>query len=351
SQALFQQPVNRSGTTGFFRRRYDVKYDVAAPYGSVNYRFGKIAIGASVRYDIGQVRGQTFGADLGGGRPGIQSVDFNGNGTISIPESRTAFTPLARPGPVDYSYKYISYSTGINYRVSEPFAMFVRYSRGARANADKVLFSNKVSVTDGSMPDSADGYDIVKQLEGGFKYRDNGLTVNVTAFLANTEDTNVQAGAITTDRDYRAYGVESEAGYRYGPFSLTGGVTYTKATLVNDDLNPAVAGMAPRRQPDFIFQAMPQFEVKKFTIGANFTGTTSSYTQDMNNLRLPGYTIVNGFLQFRPIERVQLMLDANNLFDKLAFFEITQASIPASGVGVGRAVNGRTVTASLRLDF
>ena len=342
---------NRSGSTAFYRRKYDVQYDVTAPYGSVNYRFGKIAIGGSIRYDMGKVTGQIYGADLGDGRIGMKPFDFDGNGVISVAESKTAFTPLGRPAPVNYKYHYISYSTGINYRVAEQLAVFARYSSGARANADKVLFSNKVSVTDGSMPNSADGYDIVKQLEGGFKYRNSALTVNVTAFLANTEDTNVQAGAITTDRKYRAYGVEAEAGYRHGPFSVTGGVTYTKATLQSDQLNAAVAGMTPRRQPDFIFQATPQFEVRKFTIGANFVGSTGSFTQDANALRLPGYTLVNGFLQFRPVDRVQVMINANNLFDTLGMIEVTQASVPGNGVGVGRASNGRTVSASLRLDF
>jgi outer membrane receptor protein involved in Fe transport len=342
---------NRSGSTAFFRRRYDVDYDIAAPYGSINYRLGRIAVGASVRYDAGQVNGQLYGADLGGGRVGILPVDFNGDGVISPAETRTAFTPLDRPAPVDYSYDYVSYSSGINFRVSEPFALFARYSRGARAGADKVLFSSKVSMTDGSMPDPEDGYDIVEQLEGGFKYRTPELTVNVTGFSADTEDTNVQAGAITTDREYTAYGVEAEAAYRRGAFSLTGGVTWTQAEIVNDKFNAAVAGMVPRRQPDFIFQASPQYDSRKVSVGANIIGTTSSWVQDVNQMKMPGYVLVNAFVQYRPRERVQLMLDANNLFDEVAFIEITTPSVPANGIGLGRAANGRTVNLSLRYDF
>lgn len=342
---------NRSGGTAFFRRKYDVQYEIAAPYGSINYRFGRIAIGASVRYDMGQVSGELYGADLGGGRVGIRPFDFNGNGVISVAESRTAFTPLDRPAPVDYSYDYISYSTGINFRVSEPFALFARYSRGARAAADKVLFSNKVSMVDGSMPDPEDGYDIVEQLEGGFKYRTPQLTVNVTGFSADTEDTNVQAGAITTDREYTAYGIETEVAYRLGDFSLTGGVTWTQAEIVNDKFNAAVAGMVPRRQPDFIFQATPQYETRQFTVGANIIGSTSSWVQDVNQMKMPGYTLVNAFVQFRPMDRVQLMINANNLFDEVAFIEITTPAVPANGIGLGRAANGRTISLSARFDF
>jgi len=342
---------NRSGNTAFFRRSYDVRYNITAPYGSLNYRFGKVAIGGSVRYDAGRVRGQLFGADLGDGRVGIKSVDFNGNGVISVAESKTAFTPFDRPAPVHYNYGYLSYSVGVNYRVAEPFALFARYSRGARAGADKLLFSNKVSTIDGSLASKADGYDIVKQFEGGFKYRTSGFAVNVTGFSADTEDTNVQAGGITTDRTYTAYGVEAEGTYRRGPFSLRGGVTYTHAKLVNDKLNPAVAGKVPRRQPDFIFQATPQLELRQVTIGANITGTTDSWVQDNNLMRMPGYTLVSTFAQYRPTDRLQLMLNVDNLFDKVAFIEITTPSVPANGIGIGRAVNGRTISMSARLDF
>lgn len=341
----------RSGATGFFRRTYDLQYDVTAPYGSINYHIGKIAIGGSIRYDMGKVRGQLFGADLGGGRVGIVSYDFNGDGRISVAEAKTAFMPITRPAPVHYDYHYLSYSTGINFRISEPLAVFARYSRGARANADKILFSSKVDNNNGSLPDPGDGYDIVTQTEGGLKFRQSGITFNVTAFLANTEDTNVQAGATTTDRNYRAYGAEVEAGYQHGPFGITGGLTYTHAEIVNDRLNAAVAGMVPRHQPKFIFEATPQYETRRFTVGAYVVGTTGSYAQDINQLKMPGYTLVNPFVQFRPVDRVQLMVNANNVFDTLGLIEISQTSVPANGVGWGRAANGRTVTASLRLDF
>jgi outer membrane receptor protein involved in Fe transport len=342
---------NRSGSTAFFRRSYDVRYNITAPYGSLNYRFGQIAVGGSLRWDTGKVNGELFGEDLGGGRVGIRAVDFNRDGVISVAETKTAFTPFDRPAPVDYDYDYVSYSVGVNYRVAEPFAVFARYSRGARAGADKLLFSNKVSTLDGSLVNKADGYDIVKQLEGGFKYRAAGVTVNVTGFKADTEDTNVQAGAITTDRTYKAYGVEAEGTYRNGPFSLRAGATYTHAELVNDKLNASVAGKTPRRQPKLIYQVAPQLDFDRFTVGANIVGTTSSWVQDNNLMRMPGYTLVGAMAQYRPTDTLQLMLNVDNLFDKFALIEVTTPSVPANGIGVGRAANGRTISLSARLDF
>ncbi|KRC78136.1 TonB-dependent receptor domain-containing protein [Sphingomonas sp. Root241] len=339
------------GRTSKFRRIFDVKYDITAPYGSINYHVGKIAIGGSLRYDIGRVRGSLFGADLGGGRVGLISYDMTGDGVLTAPERSVAYLPLSQPAPVNYDYAYLSYSAGVNYRIAEPLSFFARYSRGARANADKILFTPVVSTVDGSASDQ-DKYDEVRQLEGGMKFRKAGATLNATAFLAHADDHNVLNGSANqTIRAYRAYGLELEGGYRHGPFSLTAGATYTKAKITEDKLDPTLTGKEPRHQPAWTLQATPQFETGQFTVGANVIGITSSYAQDSNLLKMPGFTVVNGFVQFRPADRVQLMVNAANLFNTTGFFEISQSTVPANGLGSGRAINGRTVSASLRYNF
>lgn len=340
--------------TGLYRRNYDLSYDITAPFGSVNYHIGKLAIGGSIRYDIGSVNGRLFGSDLGGGRVGSGSYDFNNDGVISVAESKTAFLPLTTPAPVNYDYHYLSYSVGVNYRIAEPLSVFARYSRGARANADKILFATVgggVSTTSGLLGNSDSASDLVRQLEGGFKFRKSDVALNVTGFYAKTEDTNIQTGGINTERLYRSYGAEVEATYQHGPFSVIASMTYTKAKILSDSQNAAVADKTPRRQPEFIFSATPQYQSRYFSVGANVIANTGSYANDTNTLKMPGYTIVGAFLQVRPIERVQLMVNVNNLFNTMAFYEIAQASIPTNGVGWGRAFNGRTISGSLRLSF
>jgi outer membrane receptor protein involved in Fe transport len=61
--------------------------------------------------------------------------------------------------------------------------------------------------------------------------------------------------------------------------------------------------------------------------------------------------LINAFAQVRPMEGVQLSLNAANLFNKTAFVEVSQASIPAGGVVLARALNGRTVSAFLSFSF
>ncbi|MGN8001319.1 TonB-dependent receptor domain-containing protein [Sphingomonas sp. 22176] len=337
---------------GCCRRSYNVDYNVNAPFASLNYQVGKVSIGGSVRYDFGDASGSIAGADLGGGRVGTISRDINGDGLISDAETRVAVIPLTSPAPVNYSYHYWSYSTGINYRFVDYMSVFARYSRGGRANADRLLFGPAVSTTDGHLVSSAAAVDFVNQAELGAKYRRGPLTLNLTGFWARTEEQNYEATRqVFIDRTYRAYGLEFDGAVRQGPFSLTAGATWTHSRIVADALNPTVVGNTPRRQANLIFQATPQVELGRASIGANVIGTTSSYTQDDNQLKLPGYTQVNAFAQFRPIPKLLVSLNANNLFNVRGFTEAEDSAIPANGIVRARSINGRTISTSVRIDF
>jgi outer membrane receptor protein involved in Fe transport len=354
-RALTQDGVyayNLALAGGTRRRRVDVDYAINAPFASANYHIGRVAIGGSLRYDIGSANGRVFGADLGGGRIGTVTRDIDGDGVISVPETRVGVTPLTAPAPVDYDYRYLSYSTGINFRIAEPLAVFARYSRGARANADRILFSPIVDTGDGSLAVRDAAYDPVKQAEIGVKYRRDGLTLNLTGFWAKAQDTNVDV--VTSqiiERAYRATGLEFEGGLRRGPFALTAGATYTDAEITRDAVDPAVVGNRPRHQAKLIFQATPQLVTERFSLGAVFLGTTDSYAQDSNLLRTPGYVTTNAFVQVRPAARLLLSLNASNLFDTRAITSFDEATIPASGILRARPLNGRTVSTTLRADF
>lgn len=339
------------GASGLFRRIFDVDYSVVAPYGSVNFHVGKLAIGGSLRYDSGKVRGQLFGADLGGGRVGLTSFDINGNGTISPAEQRVAILPLDRPAPVNYDYGYLNYSVGVNYRVAESFSVFARYSRGGRASADKILFTPLVDPLSGDVA-GVNQQDYVTQLEGGFKLRRNGVTVNGTVFRVEADDRNVLNGAASsTNRTYTAKGVELEGTFTRGIFNLMLAATYTQAKITEDRIGGVFTGKEPRHQPDWVFVAVPQVDFGKFAAGANIVTITDSYAQDNNQLRMLGFTQVGAFIEAKPAENLRLTISAQNLFDTLGIFEVNQSAVPANGIGFARAANGRTVQASLALSF
>lgn len=337
---------------GAVRRFTDMTYNTNAPFASANYHIGRVSIGASIRYDYGKAQGQLFSADLGGGRVGNVSRDMNGDGVISAAETRVSVVPTTAPGFVNYEFDALSYSAGINFRIAESLAVFARYSRGNRANADRLLYTPIINSVSGALnvPDAA--VDAVKQAEGGVKYRQGPLTLNATAFWAKVTDSNFEIQAIrTVISEYTAKGIEFEGGFAHGPFSLNAGATYTDANISGNVATPEIVGNRPRRQANFIFQATPQVTVGRVNVGAVFIGTTGSYAQNVNQLKMPGYVTTNAFVQVRPIDRLLLSLNASNLFDTKAIVAVEQATLPASGIVEAHLLTGRAVSVTARLDF
>jgi outer membrane receptor protein involved in Fe transport len=340
------------GTTNGRRRNIlDLEYTVNAPYASLNYKIGNLSVGASLRYDSGKARGQIFGVDLGEGRTGTISYDMNGNGIISGPETAVSVFPLSRPAPVNYDYDYVSYSLSANYRFNDSFSTFGRYSKGARANADRILFVDPtpyVSKVDGSLLDPEAAFDAVKQAEIGVKFRTDHLSFYVTGFWAESREHN-----LAIDRTYQAKGVEFEGSIAYGPFSLYSGATYADAEIKSDKnpANAALVGNIPKQQPKLLYFATPQASFGWVKVGANLIGTTSSYSADTNQLKMPGYATVGAFVQLRPSERIVMTLNTNNLFNVKGLYEVDDATMPAIGATTARMISGRTISASLRFTF
>lgn len=277
---------------------------------------------------------------------------MNGDGKISAAETRVSALPLGNPAPVNYDFRYVSYSVGVNHRAAEPLAFFARYSRGGRVNADKILFTSAIDNATGKLVESRQAYDAVKQLEGGMKFRRNGITFNATAFLAYADDHNQLNGLATqTYRKYHTYGLELEGGIRRGPFGMTAGATYTKAKITRDYFDPTLTGKEPRHQPAWTLQATPQIDLRHVTVGASVVAITSSYSQDINQLKMPGFTTVGGFVILHPAKAIDVSVTGANLFNAKGFLDINQASMPTTGIGWARSVQGRTLAAAVRFSF
>ncbi|MEO7787884.1 MAG: TonB-dependent receptor [Sphingomicrobium sp.] len=327
------------------RRSYNLRFDTNAPFASLSFSNGGLTLDGSLRYDFGKARGFVVGDGP------VVPTDVDGNGVISVPETKTTIVPLAARRPVNYNYEYLSYSAGANYRLASDLSVFARYSRGGRANADRFVFGGNTSPTTGALLNGARPVDFVRQAEAGVKYQARGLSLYATGFHANTQEQNYEA---TTQRSfsntYRAYGLELEGNYRVGGFSLSANGTFTNAKIIkSNDLT--VIGHRPRRQAEFIWRVAPEYSTGMLSIGASAIGTTSSYTQDSNQLKLPAFTQVNAFVAVRPLNRVQLSVNANNLFNVEGFTEAEEGSIPGNGIVRARSINGRTVSASLKFDF
>lgn len=323
-------------------RRYNTQYNVTAPYIALNYNVNdKLNVDASARWDIGHATG-SFVSGASAAR------DMNGDGIIDSVETNVEQIDYTKPRPVNYKYNYLSYSLGANYMLSESSAVFARYSTGGVTAADRILYTPSIQA-DGS----ANGVlSTISQAEVGYKTNYKKLGLFVTAFYANI---NEAAGFEATtqkiiENHYNSLGLEVEAAARLSKsFSVKGSATYTHARL-SDGANE---GNMPRRQAPFIFTASGTYTHNQFSVGMTIFGTTGSFAQDVNKLKLPGYIVFNPFINYRFAKNITASLFANNITNTLGFTESEEGSIVgnASQIIRARSIIGRTITASVSMNF
>jgi outer membrane receptor protein involved in Fe transport len=326
-------------------RSYNTQYDIGAPYLSLALALGRWDLDASVRRDDGRARGN-YAASVQ-----VANVDVDGDGVISPNEQSVSQVNNAQASPVNYDWAYTSYSAGANYLFTDDVAGFARVSRGGRANADRLLFG--VVAPDGSVSEE-DAVDLVDQIEAGVKWRGEAFSLFATGFYAETEEQNFEAtNQRFLNRTYEARGIELEAAWRYGGFSLNGGLTWTDAEISADAINPANVGNTPRRQADWVYQVTPAYRGANWTVGLNVIGTTDSYAQDNNQLVMPGYTQVNLFGDYRFADAWVVSLNVNNVFDEFGITEAEEGEIinGVENIIRARAIPGRTASLSVRYEF
>ena len=104
-------------------------------------------------------------------------------------------------------------------------------------------------------------------------------------------------------------------------------------------------GKTPRRQARLVWQLSPSYVMGPLEFGASLVGSGKSYGDDQNTITMRGYTVVNGFLSYQINPKTTVSVQANNLFNALAYTEI-------EGDGhAARALNGRSLRATLKFDF
>lgn len=327
------------------QRKYDAGYDIDAPYAALSYANGNLTADVSVRHDMGRAAGSYAGT--------LQAAnnDVDGDGKISVPELSVSLIDNTHPSPVNYTWHYTSFSTGANYLLSKDVAAFARASRGGRANADRLLFG--VVRPDGGVR-AEDAVDFVHQVEGGLKWRRRNVSLFATGFFASTEEQNYELTSQRfLNRQYHASGLETELYSRIGDLSINGGLTMTHARITKDQISPASEGNTPRRQAGLVYQATVQYGRDRARAGFNVIGTSKSYTQDNNDLVMPGYAQTNLFATMKIASALSLQLGVNNLFNTFGLTEAEEGSIVNNTTNIirARSIAGRSSSFTLRYDF
>ena len=370
---------NGALTQSFLSWDWDLEYTTTAPYFNLGFDINdRFNVDVSVRRDDVEARGRRLDGCCGGNT----SVDLNGNGTIgqflvedgvivrldpdALLENSAATSAGFISGGVrvlndassaltnvNYEADNTSYSLGGTYLLSEDSSIFGRYSDGGRAIADRLTQVAGSLNADGSLTSTTDGFDNVEQLEIGYKHDAENWTLFATYFHTEVEETNAEiTSGLTFVREYEADGLEIEGQTFIGDaFSIRGNATWTDAEIVSDLTNPGVVGNTPRRQADFIWTIVPEYQFETFSIGAVLQGSTDFYLQDNNDLQQDAYNLVHLFGTWDITDNLTASFNINNVTDE---FIITEAEEGSGAVGDfirARPLSGRSSVLSFTYRF
>jgi outer membrane receptor protein involved in Fe transport len=321
-------------------RYYDLRYDTDAPYMAAHWQSGPFDLDASLRHDIASASGSYAGAI------GTTPLDANGDGLLQVPEQTTPVVNSNLSSPVDYTHRYLSYSLGGNYLLTQDLALFTRVSEGGRANATRLLFGGGIR-PDGSVAEPV-AVNEVRQYEGGAKWRGERFSWFGTLFYARTKVTDQNITSVTTrftDRTFDAKGVELEGEYRLGRFGVNGGLTLTDARIARDEITPGNDGQ--RINPRAIYQLTATYHAEKLDAGLNAIGATASPLG--RGLDMPAFVQVNAFVSYELTEGFRFAIRGNNLGNTIGLTEVPDGSagITSNGLLTGRSISGRTIEATL----
>lgn len=271
--------------------------------------------------------------------PGLSTPDTTGgldHNTLTLYDNSIASAPTS------YNYNKtvntLSYSFALNYKVSNSFAIYGRYSQGNKApDLDMYMNANTTFLIQTLNPIAQR----VSQFETGIKYRTRAFDLFVTPYysllshVANiqTFDTSNSTGGLgfyskpITYEKYRTYGVEIESNYRLGDhFDVRGVFTFQNsiavdystwiqgATVAKDSLS-YFSGNKTDNSANAIINVTPAYHTDKFYAQLTWAYMGKREANVANAFYLPAFSQFNLAAGYDITKRLRLSIDINNLFN------------------------------------
>lgn len=357
---LFVNPLDRSFINGqsFGNPNFgncctvywDFDIEQLAPYFSANIEFGDLTIEGSFRRTMNDVSGRfiPFGTAI------IGPFDVDGDGTIGSNEQGAQRFDNSATVTTDYEADHNNFSIGANYQINDTLAIFGNYSEGASLTApDRSTGNLVVAGGVGTSPSGDLFLNFVDQFEVGVRLRFDSGALNIVYFDAQVAEA-AQFEASTQNviqTEFDTNGVEIEGYFEFANgFGVRGNATFTQSDIVGPASNPDL-GNRSRRQAPYNLNINPYYAGEGYDLGLNIYSVGKAPVQNSNQFDLPSYTTVGAYVNFEVIDNIVVSLNANNLFDEVGFTEGEEGN-PAIGDFVRyRPINGRTISATVRLNF
>ena len=193
----------------------------------------------------------------------------------------------------------------------------------------------------------------VEQYEVGLRFRFDNGALNIVYFDAQVAEA-AQFEASTQQviqTEFDTNGIEIEGDFEFGQgFGIRGNATFTDSEIAGPATN-ADLGNRSRRQAPYNLNLNPYYAGEDFDLGLNIFSVGKAPVQNSNQFDLPAYTTIGAYINYEVVDNVTVSLNANTLFDEVGFTEGEEGN-PVIGDFVRfRPINGRTITATVRLNF
>ena len=256
-----------------------------------------------------------------------------------------------------FQFDYISWSAGLNYKLSQKTASYLRVSRGNKAPELDYYANNFVNVP----LDKKAPIETVTQAEIGFKTNSKKASLSATAFYSYLDNALLQlfisngAASFFTDPTFnasktigleletvvrptenfsiRAHATLQDAKYDRLDYQNTAGTTDKTKFFIESFAGNRVKDVAP-----VILDITPSLRIGKFTPYVNYRWFSERQGNRRNSIQLASYGVINAGITGEITSKFTLSIQGNNLLNSagvLLFGGYSLQGTSAEDIAVG----------------
>ncbi|MXP25770.1 TonB-dependent receptor [Altererythrobacter indicus] len=236
--------------------------------------------------------------------------------------------------PLSRKYKYDKFlpNVGLTYELAQNTSVFLNYAKGISVPGTDPLYDS-LYVADKTearpVPETTDSFD------GGFRYQSGRIQAQVGGYYTRYNDRLASSyDPITTDTIYRnlgrvdKWGVDGSIAYKPTPQSMLYVFGSWNDSEIKDDIQDGVdadgkptylatGGKSEGGAPSWSIGGRGQVEFGDLRLGAQVKYTGSRYLNDINTVKIDGYTIVDLDVRYNVTDTIAVQANVSNLLDEL----------------------------------